>query len=279
MNKTAITLIGFVATLVGAVISIKSDYITALYVFASGLVLTVVGWGIWISLKVSRISKQLENSKNSKAVKAPPLPTKSIPDKPHFNGFESEPIKIDHQNKKVKTPPVFLQWERFTILFWVEITEEFFNSHNNRYLFSYTSNLADKSDYPNAFFLGIEAKSAEWRFIINGDDAQNTTRISFRSAHNLLGWRLFAVRWHKGSRKLSFSIDAGHVHSENREIPASHFPLALPNLQFNVGGWQDNWHGGLSELRFYNFRIFQRFLTDPDLETVLSKERASVESF
>ena len=145
-------------------------------------------------------------------------------------------------------------------------------------LFSYTTNDRSPSKYPNAFFLGLLQHGDQWKFIIKGEDPSNSNCYEFRSSHNLIGWRLFAIRWQTHDRKLDFSINAGHVFRDNKAIPKTHWPMPESQAQFHLGGWTDSWDGGLSLLRFFNFRIYKRYLSDNDLETLLAQEGESLEN-
>ncbi|GEM_PF-4110570 len=174
--------------------------------------------------------------------------------------------------RKIKIPPAFLEWPRFSLVFWSKITEEYFQTESNRYLFSYVSDVKDASGYPNAFYLGVRKGGDQWRLVIKGDDPSKSTSILFATANHQLGWRLFSVRWERGSNTLDFSMDAGRIAKETRKIEYDHWPLAKQNCQFHLGGWQDNWDGGLSLLYFYNFRIFDVLLSDADLQTLLEAE-------
>ena len=68
------------------------------------------------------------------------------------------------------------------------------------------------------------------------------------------------------------SIDAKHVFNAKKNIPKSHWPKASSECLFHLGGWQDGWDGGLSQLYFYNFRVYERYLSSNDIETVFEKE-------
>lgn len=200
------------------------------------------------------------------------LSMSSLPYSSYYVGFDNEIVRVDSLYKKIKIPATFLNWQKFTLLFWVEITGEFFQTHNNRYLFSYTTNVDGSTGYPNGFYLGLTGRSTEWRFVVKGTDPKNATEFKFSSSHNLLGWRLFSVRWDQAEKNLDFSVDGGHVFQNTHKIEPDYWPEYNPKRQFHLGGWQDNWAGGLSELRFYNFRVYEKYLSNRDLETVLDKE-------
>jgi hypothetical protein len=69
----------------------------------------------------------------------------SLPDVPFYKALCDQVLRIDSAYRKVKIPSAFLAWPHFTIIFWENVTEEFFRSHNNKYLFSYTTNDNDSS--------------------------------------------------------------------------------------------------------------------------------------
>ncbi len=264
-----ITIASLAVSILGLLVALLAGLLNPFAASMAIIGLLLLAWMAWVTAKIVVSGATFKESSQKTIV----LRVDSIPDIPYYSSFQDQIVKADSAYRKAKIPPDFLTWPRFTILFWVEITEEFFQSHNNKYLFSYTSDVKDSSGYPNAFFLGVVGRSARWRFVIRGKDPKNSTEINFASAHNLLGWKLFSLRWHRDRRSLDFSIDAGHVFRDTREIPVGFLPEPVPNCEFHLGGWQDNWHGGLSELRYYGFRIYERYLSEGDLETVLSKEK------
>jgi hypothetical protein len=268
MKSDKITIASFVISVLGLLIAIIAGFFNQFVASIVGIIILLLAWMSWFTAKVIVLDRSRKNQKTIVIDTTPPIPYK-----PYHSSFQDQIIKIDNTYKKVKIPATFLKWPRFTILFWVEITEEFFRSHNNKYLFSYTTNVKDVSEYPNAFFLSLVGNSTKWGLVIKGSDPQKAIeKIKFESGNNLLGWKLFSVRWHLDPRTLDFSIDTGRVYRNIREIPIDSWPEPDPNCEFHLGGWQDNWHGGLSELRFYNFRIFDKYLSDEDIETVFDKE-------
>lgn len=232
-------------------------------------------WLAWLTIKVLMIEKKIEEDvKMSRPIEV----SSSLPYEPFYHQLNKKPILISTRTKKVKLPATFLGWDTFTIVFWVKVNEDFFHTQNNRYLFSYVPDVRDSSDYPNSFFFGIKGGSGQWRFVIKGNDPKNATSIEFGSGDNLIGWKLVAVRWKKSSQLLDFSIDAGHAFREERIIQSDYWPRSVQNHQFHLGGWQDSWDGGLSSLIFYNFRVFVRCLSEPDLETLYGSEKKAMNS-
>jgi hypothetical protein len=256
---------GLIASILGLVVAVLGGFLTPFLASLIGIGLAFVGWMGWVTISLLRALSRSEEPSVKK-----PMPTAALPYDSYYSAFVDDSVRVEKPYQKAKLPSSFLAWPRFSMLFWVRVTEEFFRSHNNRYLFSYTTDTADSSGYPNAFFLGIVGGS--WRFVIKGAVPTDSAQIDFASANNLLGWKLIAVRWNGVKKHLDFCIDAGHVHREARDLPARCWPESDSQHHFHVGGWQDNWPSGVSGLQFYNFRIYKIYLSDGDLETVLDRE-------
>ena len=263
-----IAIVSIVLSAIGLLIALLSGLINPFVASIIGVVVLVLFWMAWITSKIIA-SGSGQETKDQKTIV---LTTNSIPYTPYYADFTTHIVKVDNIYKKSKIPAAFLDWPKFTIIFWAEITEDFFQTHNNRYLFSYTTNVNDISKHPNQFSLGIMGRTPEWKFVIKGSDPKNETSITFSSSHILLGWKLFSIRWNKDKGKLDFSIDGGHVFQDSLVLLPDFWPQHDPKYQFHLGGWQDNWPGGISELRFYGFRVFDMYLLDGSVETVLSKE-------
>jgi len=263
-----IAIVSLVLSAIGLLVAVLSGLINPFAASIAGVAVMLLSWMAWITARIlGTVSRQ-----DAKAQKTIVLTSDSIPYTPYYTDFSTQIVMVDTIFKKTKIPANFLDWPKFTIIFWVEITEAFFRTHNNRYLFSYTTNVNDSSGHPNRFSLGLLGRSPEWRFVVKGSDPKNETNISFSSSHNLLGWKLFSITWNKGKNKLDFSIDGGHVFQDSREVLPEYWPQYNPKCQFHLGGWQDNWPGGISELRFYGFRVFDLCLLDGSVETIFSKE-------
>jgi hypothetical protein len=257
-----------VLSAIGLLIAVLSGLINPFTASIIGVAVLILVWMAWITSRILAI----ESRQNTKEQKTIVLTSDSIPYKPYYTDLATEIVKIDNIYKKTKIPAAFLDCPKFTIIFWAEITEAFFHTHNNRYLFSYTTNVNDISGHPNRFSLGLLGRSPEWKFVIKGSDPKNETIITFNSSHILLGWKLFSIIWNKDKSKLDFSIDGGHVFHDTRVVLSDYWPQYDPKCQFHLGGWQDNWPGGISELRYYGFRVFDLCLLDGSVETILSKE-------
>jgi len=255
---------GFIASILGLVVAVLAGLLTPRVGSLVGIALALIVWMVWVTVRLLSLP----------GGKAPPVrravPTAAIPYEPYYSAFVDDFVRVEKPYQKAKFPASFLTWSRFPMLFWAEVTEEFFRSHNNRYLFSHTTNVADSSGYPNAFYMGIVDGS--WRFVVKGAVPTDSLQIKFASANRHLGWKLFAVRWNADKRRLDFCINAGHVHRDTRDVPARCWPESDSQHGFHVGGWQDNWLSGASRLRFWNFRVYKVYLSDGDLETVFDKE-------
>jgi hypothetical protein len=246
------------------------------------VVIMLFTWGLWVTVKIISLEKRNGSILSGDESfcsnhHLPSLPPKDlIPYNPKFHFFEENPITIDNLKKKVKIPSEFLTWNKFTILFWVKITEEFLNSRNNRYLFSYTTDPNSKKDrpiYPNAFFLGILGGTLNWRFVVKGPDPSNEKVMRFSSHEGLKGWKLFSIRWETHTETIKLSIDGGRVYANKDILPKASRPIYSKKNFFHLGGWQDTWAGGLSLLDFYNFRVFDTHLTDGELLDLLEAEK------
>jgi hypothetical protein len=260
---------GLIASILGLAVAVLAGLLTPLLGSLIGIALLLVVWMGWVTVRLLAPLRSEEPSVRKHA------PTEVLPYDSYYSAFVDHVVRVDKSYQKAKLPSSFLAWPRFSMLFWVMVTEEFFRSHNNRYLFSYMTDTADSSGYPNAFFMGIVGGT--WRFVVKGAVPADSTQMNFASANNLLGWKLIAVRWNGDKKHLDLCIDAGHVHREARDLPAQCWPDSDPQHHFHVGGWQDNWLGGLSGLQFFNFRIYKTYLSDGELETVLDKESTVLE--
>jgi hypothetical protein len=162
--------------------------------------------------------------------------------------------------------------------FWVDITEEFYWSDNNRYLFAQTSDVSDANRHPNAFYMGIVGNEQRWRFVLKGPDVKNATTINFPRASSLIGPKLISIRWDNHTRILEFDIDGGNALAEERKLDPDYWPRPALNDQIHIGGWFDTWDGGLSLLKFFRIRIYDVRLSDKELNHLYEQERAYVTS-
>jgi hypothetical protein len=264
-NTDKIGLGGLIASVLGLIVAVLGGIVQPLVASEVGIGLVLVCWMSWVTMRLLAPLRNAEPSVKS-------VPTPALPYDSYYSAFVDHLVTVEKSYQKAKLPSAFIAWPRFSMLFWVNITEEFFRSHNNRYLSSYTTDVVDSSGHPNAFYLGIAGGSANWRFVIKGASPNDCMEINFASANNFLGWKMIAVRWREDRKHLDFCIDAGHAHREARDVPAQCWPESDSRHQFHVGGWQDNWPGGVSGLQFYNFRVYKTYLSDGDLETALERE-------
>lgn len=285
-HKDRFTTVSFFISMLSLAIAIVSGFTGAKLASLVSLWIIVVCWVIWVTIKILRFENELLSKKREsellirKGADKELNPRNSIPNllpyHPKFHFLDNAPIRIDQPTKKVKIPPDFLTWDRFTIIFWVKITDDFFNSYNNRYLFSYTTDSItrkNEDNYPNAFFLGILGGKLDWRFIIKGNDPKKETKITFSSHEGLKGWKMFSVRWYSSNRKLRLSIDAGKVYNNSKIIDTEFWPVSSPDHLFHLGGWDDNWLGGISMLNFFNYRIYDYHFTDGELQDCYDAEK------
>ncbi len=238
----------------------------------------------WISIKLVNIEKKVDTIYDGESAKQ----TISVPNhrffnkhKPKYEFMHDSPITIDQLDKRIIISAAFLEWPKYTILFWANISDDFLQSTSNRYLFAYTNNPAapkeESLQYPNAFFSGIVNKSDKWRLIIKGPDPKNNKAINFVSTSDLKGWKLFAIRWSESNEKIEYSIDAGEVLREDRKLPPNNRPRNVPGHAFYLGGWCTAWKGGLSMLEFFRFRVFDTYLSDSELSKLFESEKNELE--
>lgn len=231
--------------------------------------------------RVGELEKELEQARRqSQRPDASPArnSVSALVHKPRYEYFETAPVHVARLDKKVKVTAGILNLKKFTMLFWVDITEAFSWSDNNRYLFAYTSDIRDENKHPNAFYMGIAGNEQSWRLIVKGTDPQNVTRIEFPHSLELVGLKLISIRWNWHNQTLELDIDAGGVLDEERVVESGFWPQATQHEQMHIGGWFDTWEGGLSLLRFYHFRIYDVRLTDRELEHLYQEEQARVAS-
>lgn len=233
-------------------------------------------WLAWMTQSLLRVERQLQSEQETSVAVISSHDT--FAHDPVFHELEKRTLLINSKTQKIKLPAGFLGWEKFTILFWVKTTEAFFESRNNRYLFSYTSNTANASKHPDSFYLGIKGSSTTWRFNMSGEDPANLLNMTWGSGANLLGWKLFSIRWNLSNSELTLMIDAGRVHRDQRTVESGFWPRVVPNCQFHLGGWQDDWDGGLSRLNFFNFRLYNQLLSSGDIERVVEREGELLQS-
>jgi len=232
--------------------------------------------------RVGELEKELEQahrqSKPSGAGSSD-FPVSPLVHKPRREFFASAPIHVDNQDKKAKfSAGILKNLKKFTMLFWVDVTEAFYWSDNNRYLFAYTSDVRDENKHPNAFFMGIVGNEQRWRLVLKGPNPENMTKIDFPHSPELVGPKLISIRWNWHNQTLELDIDAGEVVNEERKIEPDFWPQATQHEQMHIGGWFDTWDGGLSLLRFFHFRIYDVRLTDVELEHLYNAEREYVTS-
>jgi len=242
---------------------------------AVGVVVALLwaAWITWKSLRGMAAPPEPDNVRQTIVASGPSLPG----NEPALQELRNEVLLIDHQTKKIRLPADFLDWPSFSLVLWVKVTEKFYDADNNRYLFAYTSNASSQSGHPNSFFAGIETGGLQWRLIIKGENPKNETAIRFASGHNLLGWKLFSIRWNRARNVLDFSVDAGRTVHEARTISEAGWPKKCPNEHVHIGSWLDVWHGGMAHLRFFDVRVFREFLADEDLVTIFETQRALLE--
>jgi hypothetical protein len=235
------------------------------------IAILVISWMAWVSVSIIRLRLGSNDQRD--------LPSSTAKYLPEYRFLQNEPVLIDDLKRQVKMPPIFLAWPRFTLLFWVNINDEFLSSKSNRYLFCYTSNSSSEIDpkYPNGFFLGLLGDTMKWRFVLKGPDPHNATEMNFRTSDELRGWKLVAIRWRASTHDMVLSIDAGKVFIDRRSVNKLSMPVPVHNQILYLGGWGDSWAGGLSKLNFYDFRIYKEIIDDRDLVELHKQELSHIQ--
>lgn len=200
-----------------------------------------------------------------------------------------KPLLIDTLDTRVKIEPDFLDWEAFSMLFWVRITQNFIDTQTNRYLFSYTTDTTDTQDkehYPDGFYFGIREsdRGYDWEFAVKGPDPQNETLINFPPSEVSEGWSLFSIRWNGSSREIKLDIthtDSNiRFESKEKSIAINSWPKNVEGHFFVLGDWiqpDPNGISGISLLEFYKFNLFKKLLSDSEVRFIFGTQRASVQ--
>lgn len=237
-------------------------------------------WFLWVTIKIVLLERRLvkylpifQQVRGNKLEESSRY-GKILPYEARYQFLEKKPLLINDPKRKIKIPADFFNWQKFTIIFWVQINEDFCGSLSNRYIFAHTSGPKPDSGYPNAFFLGIIGDSLNWRFVINGPNPKNSTKIHLPTNEALIGWKMFAIRWRLSNRTINFTIDVGNVFSTKRTFEPNSFPKYQTDNFFHLGGWLDDWHGGMSMLQYYNFRIYKTYLSDDELNNIFKHEKS-----
>ena len=273
-ERDFLTKVAFIIACVSLLVAIVTGYKGAYVASNTALIILFSIWIIWVTYKIIKVEDNMSKTSN----KMPSSKETKLPYKLLHHEIES-PRLIDDIKRKVKIPCDFLrEGHSFTMIFWVQITEQFCNTTQNRYLFAYTTDPTNNPDenkqYPNAFYLGIEGETINWRFMIKGPDPAISTKIPLSTAENLHGWRMFTVRWLAGKRRISLSVDAGKAFNDHTIIKKDGFPTCGGKGHlFHLGGWLDTWKGGISLLKFYNFRVYDVYLSDEDITKIYNSEK------
>ena len=199
--------------------------------------------------------------------------------------LDAEPSHIDRIEDKLVIKPDFLDWEAFSMLFWVQITQDFINTKENRYLFLYTTDPKDKAkkeeSYPNGLYFGM--RFSQWELAIKGPDPQHEMLITFPKSEVGDGWNMFLVRCDKASSKIG--LDIVNIDPEKKfepregTIEPDGWPQNVHRHFFELGGWADIYPRGISSLKFYRFRLYEGMLSDDEVGHIFRTERNLVQGF
>jgi len=276
IKTSFITVTSFIITIISFILTIIStvkEQLVLSYFFGGLILLT---WLLWITYMITKVYPfHLFSDKPKKPIQ--------FPYQPELIFLEKRPHLIDQKNKKLLLQSEFLDNKKFSLLFWVYVTDDFINSTNNRYLFAYIKNTSERHKYTDSFYLGIKKANLspnerDWRLVINGRDKDDRVVIQFSSNELLKGWKFFSIRWSTSDNKLNFEVDGGDVFKQQIHISSDNWPNVNNDEFLNIGGWPD-WNGGLSHLNFFNLRVFDERLSDGDIKNLYNYEKEIVKRF
>ena len=267
MNSNKFSLIIGGIALIGFIISGFLGETTASIISLSLMLLI---WMVWVTQSILKFNLDtVKNRPQTHTILRIPYPV----ERSYAN---NEPLLVNSNETKMLIQSDFLSWSKFTILFWVNITEEFLKSKNNRYIFAYHSESIQPGNYRDAFYLGLkksnlQEKEMDWRFVIGGRDYNFQTIIPFQSNQTLLGWKLFSITWSSVDRELKLNIDASNVFVKSESIQKKGWPNGDNSKFLSFGGWVD-WEGGLSFLKFYKIRFYKNRLSNGEVQEIYKNE-------
>ena len=179
------------------------------------------------------------------------------------------PFLFDDPKKAITHPASFLDWTAGTVLVWVDVTQEHLNAPSNRYVFAHTSNWRDRSGHPNSFSLCAHNKIRGWRLGVYGDPAKSFwLLLDFEP--EMIGWRLFAVRWDKAKQSISLSIDADRWHTADRFPDIENWPSPAQQSLW-IGAYPSRYRGGETNTRLAEFMLFHEWLESERLQEILRR--------
>jgi len=272
-------------TILSLITTIGAGLFGPLYASLVSLAILIFTWLIWLTVSIIFVQKKLRDTRRDlrseveECMEDTPKRSKTriIPYMPTVEYIKNNPERILVRNDKYRVRSDFLEYDQYTILFWVKLEKTFINSPTNRYLFAYTTNPLEKDKennhkYPNAFYLRIHGKQKRLEYVIKGPDYKNSNVIYINIHQGLVGWKMISVRWFKKRETIEFNIDADFI-KKNKKIDKMHRPLSLSGQDLHLGGWLDDWDGGISRLEFFNFRIFNTHLADSELKEIYDSEK------
>ncbi len=268
--------ISIVTGVISIVGLIATGFLGELYSSVLALSLVVLSGFYFLYSKYNRLSEDLRASTRKNKLD-------NFPYTPKYQYLEDKPIRINKKEKRVVSQSDFLNWEDFSIVFWVKIEDAFLNSPNNKYLFSYYTEREADYNYRNAFYLGIKKTGLtkdekEWRLILGGENYDNQSGIYFPSSQSLVGWRHFVLSWNKAARSFRIYINGGNILERSISPEADFFPSSSEEEWIYFGGWK-NWKGGLSGLEFYDIRIFQDAMNQGVSKELFELEKPFMKKF
>ncbi|MFH2065646.1 MAG: hypothetical protein ABIK15_10655 [Pseudomonadota bacterium] len=267
-NRATLTTLSFIIGIISIIVSITTGFLGAKLASYTALGFFGLTWVAWVTIHILQLDRILYSKQPISDTK---IIQKRISYNPQHEFLIDESLLINSPKRMIKIPGDFLSWPSFTIIFWANITEQYFNSSYDRYLFFYNTEKYEKSNYRNAFFLRTKGDSLDWSCFVIGYNRKDPIEIKFSTSWILKGWKFFTIRKSNGT-DLIFEIDAGKTFFDKRAIPSGQWPQSKSNFLFHLGGMESSNQSGLSLLEFRGFRIYNTCLGDDDLKTLYAKE-------
>jgi len=184
--------------------------------------------------------------------------------------------RFDDRSSGVTPLTDFLAWPCGTILLWVYVSPEHMLAKSNRYIFAYTP---DPNGKKNRFSLCAQ-DSTKYRFrgwVLHFYGESSTPALSevrFPFEDDLFGWRLFAIRWDRNTRRqVSFTID----HRPARVCPlpnppSDDWPKPVHPHPLVIGRWPTYYTGCTADTWLYGWRAVPSWIDENTIHEIIALE-------